>query len=40
MPNDQTFRLFHVGGREGGIGPAEVLLQLGKNLSLLVFEGA
>lgn len=38
MSNEHTFKLFHVGGREGGIGPSECLLQLGKNLSLLVFE--
>jgi len=38
MSNEHKFRLFHVGGREGGIGPAGILFQLGKNLSLSVFE--
>lgn len=38
MSNKQTFKLFHVGGRQGDIGPATQLLKLGKNLSLTVFE--
>jgi len=38
MSNNQTVRLFHVGGREGGIGPAVLLFALKGNLSLTVFE--
>ena len=34
----EDYRLFHVGGREEGIGPAIQLLKIGKRLLLTIFE--
>jgi len=35
---DPTLTVIHVGGRGGGFGETDVLLQLGKDLSLSIFE--